>query len=56
MDTEESNFRFFLKKRITIYPNLYKIRRKKTFKKKQLFSRTVVSETKHKQFKTKLTI
>ena len=56
MDTEESNFRFFLKKRITIYPNLYKIRRKMPFEKKQLFSRTVVSETKHKQFKTKLTI
>ena len=56
MDTEESNFRFFLKKRITIYPNLYKMKRHESFKKKQLFSRTVVSETKHKQFKTKLTI
>lgn len=30
--------------------------RHESFKKKQLFSRTVVSETKHKQFKTKLTL
>lgn len=57
MDTEESNFRFFLKKRITIYPNLYKMKTVKSLlKKKQLFSQTIVSETKHKQFKTKLTI
>ena len=55
MDTEELNFRFFFKKKELPYIQTY-IRLRKAFKKKQLFSRTVVSETKHKQFKTKLTI
>ena len=54
MDTEESNFRFFFKKKYHISKPISD--QKRLLKKKQLFSRTVVSETKHKQFKTKLTI
>lgn len=38
MDTEESNFRFFLKKRITIYPNLYKIKTVKSLLKRNNYS------------------
>lgn len=58
MDTKESNFRFFKKKELPYIQTYIKMKRKESFKKKQLFSRTIVSK-KNKpitQFKTKLTI
>ena len=50
MDTEESNFRFF-KKRITIYPNLYKIKEKRLLKRnnyshEQLFQKQNINNLK----------